>query len=155
MRLSIFVLFCFLLLLLISCNQTANTNRNEEAVIANLSEADIGSGVPTPPAGYTGEIYTGKLFDTSLQMGDGGSEGISISQLISNMNRNNVAWALAMFGIDPDDENDLEEGSSEGIDHLRNAIVAAPARLVPYFIQGTGNPRFNGYRLYAECAERS
>jgi hypothetical protein len=75
-----------------------------------------------------------------MQLGDSESNGLNLDQLISNMDRNNVVRGLMMFGINASDELDLQAGSNEGIDHMRNAIVKAPCRIIPYFVRGTGNP---------------
>ncbi len=144
LKLGRWVVFCGMGLVLslcfAACSPQSSTNTTEKMATCTSDFPILDAETPFPPAGYTGPFYTGPLFDSDMQLGDSGSNGHDLDQLISNMDRNNVVRGLMMFGINASDEFDLQAGSNEGIDHMRNAIVKAPCRIIPYFVRGTGNP---------------
>lgn len=88
--------------------------------------------------GYSGSYYEGPLFETSLQLGDGGDNSPSAETLVALMNQHNVVRAMAMFGLDADDDSDQDVEGDQGLGFIRTIVNAAPCRISPFFVRGSG-----------------
>lgn len=90
-------------------------------------------------AGYEGTYYEGPLFETSFQMGDGGEDSPDPDTYTALMNRHNIVRAMMMFGLDGEDDQDLDVDGDEGFGYLIDVINKAPCRIIPFFVRGTGD----------------
>lgn len=143
-----------LLLLLLTffcayCGSTGNNTDNNEdndSDTDTIAVADCSTELPSLSPdpigslnGYDGAFYEGPLFETSLQMGDSGSRATSATTLASLMNTHNIIRAMTMFGVDAEDDIDLDLAEDEGLAFIAAVINAAPCRIHPFFIRGTGD----------------
>lgn len=105
-----------------------------EACDDDLPELDA---EPVDIEGYEEEVYDGPLYETSFQLGDGTS--VDFDTVLELMNQNNIVRTRANFGVDANDELDLEGDGDEGLGFIEEAVVAAPCRIVPFFVEGSGD----------------